>query len=566
MVGGMSPLDFRNTNALWCSVLAETLVRRGVAQAVISPGSRSTPLTMALVQNEGIEAIPVLDERSAAFFALGLAKQTRKPVVLVCTSGTAGANYFPAVIEAHESGVPLIVITADRPPEMRDCASGQTIDQQKLFGGFVKFYHELVVPEASVAMLRYLRQTVAHAVERTAAGGPVHLNAPFRDPLPPIADATAQELAGEDWAAFFAHLDAPASVVKQIVAWSTQATRGVIVAGPGTDAASVNTLVKTTGWPVLADVLSSVRHQSVKVVAAYDVILRNVELARVLTPDVVLCLGGWPTSKVLRSWVEAGGAEIWLVAEGEANRDALHGRTRFIQAEVSALNVTAKPVDTAYSQAWREAEAQAAKALSEGLKTEKTLVEPQVTATLAAHLPEGTPLFVANSMPVRDLEYFWPANMRGVNVYFSRGANGIDGTLSTALGVAHGNVPTVLLTGDLALLHDTNGFLSVPQLRGSLTIVLVNNGGGGIFNHLPVAQFNPPFEKYWATPQSVDFAKLCAAYGAAHVVVNDVVQLSALVAELPVTGVRVLEVCTERARDAAFRKKLFADVAAGLGK
>jgi 2-succinyl-5-enolpyruvyl-6-hydroxy-3-cyclohexene-1-carboxylate synthase len=566
MVGGMSPLDFRNTNALWCSVLAETLVRRGVAQAVISPGSRSTPLTMALVQNEGIEAIPVLDERSAAFFALGLAKQTRKPVVLVCTSGTAGANYFPAVIEAHESGVPLIVITADRPPEMRDCASGQTIDQQKLFGGFVKFYHELVVPEASVAMLRYLRQTVAHAVERTAAGGPVHLNAPFRDPLPPIADATAQELAGEDWAAFFAHLDAPASVVKQIVAWSTQATRGVIVAGPGTDAASVNTLVKTTGWPVLADVLSSVRHQSVKVVAAYDVILRNAELARVLTPDVVLCLGGWPTSKVLRSWVEAGGAEIWLVAEGEANRDALHGRTRFIQAEVSALNVTAKPVDTAYSQAWREAEAQAAKALSEGLKTEKTLVEPQVTATLAAHLPEGTPLFVANSMPVRDLEYFWPANMRGVNVYFSRGANGIDGTLSTALGVAHGNVPTVLLTGDLALLHDTNGFLSVPQLRGSLTIVLVNNGGGGIFNHLPVAQFNPPFEKYWATPQSVDFAKLCAAYGVAHVVVNDVVQLSALVAELPVTGVRVLEVCTERARDAAFRKKLFADVAAGLGK
>jgi 2-succinyl-5-enolpyruvyl-6-hydroxy-3-cyclohexene-1-carboxylate synthase len=566
MVGGMSPLDFRNTNALWCSVLAETLVRRGVAQAVISPGSRSTPLTMALVQNEGIEAIPVLDERSAAFFALGLAKQTRKPVVLVCTSGTAGANYFPAVIEAHESGVPLIVITADRPPEMRDCASGQTIDQQKLFGGFVKFYHELAVPEASVAMLRYLRQTVAHAVERTAAGGPVHLNAPFRDPLPPIADATAQELAGEDWAAFFAHLDAPASVVKQIVAWSTQATRGVIVAGPGTDAASVNTLVKTTSWPVLADVLSSVRHQSVEVVAAYDVILRNAELARVLTPDVVLCLGGWPTSKVLRSWVEAGGAEIWLVAEGEANRDALHGRTRFIQAEVSALSVMVKPVDATYTQAWRGAEDMAAKSLADGLKAEKTLVEPQVTATLAAHLPEGTPLFVANSMPVRDLEYFWPANARGVKVFFSRGANGIDGTLSTALGVAHGNVPTVLLTGDLALLHDTNGFLSVPQLRGSLTIVLVNNGGGGIFNHLPVSQFNPPFEKYWATPQSVDFAKLCAAYGVAHVVVNDVVQLSALVAELPVTGVRVLEVCTERARDAAFRKKLFADVAAGVGK
>ncbi|MBC8039243.1 MAG: 2-succinyl-5-enolpyruvyl-6-hydroxy-3-cyclohexene-1-carboxylic-acid synthase [Opitutaceae bacterium] len=560
----MTPLDFRNTNTLWCSVLAETLVRRGVAQVVISPGSRSTPLTMALVQNEGIEAIPVLDERSAAFFALGLAKQTGKPVVLVCTSGTAGANYFPAVIEAHESGVPLIVITADRPPEMRDCASGQTIDQQKLFGGFVGFYHELAVPEASVTLLRYLRQTVAYAVERAVAGGPVHLNAPFRDPLPPIADATAKGLAGEDWVKFFAHLDEASPAVKQTVAWSTQATRSVIVAGPGAKAADVRALAKATGWPVLADVLSPARHTTGEVVAAYDVILRNAELGRELTPEVVLCLGGWPTSKVLRGWMEAGGAEIWLVATGEANRDALHGRTRVIRAEVGALIVTAKPVNATYAQAWREAEDMAAKLLADGLKAEKAFVEPQVTSTLAAQLPKGTPVFVANSMPVRDLEYFWPANARGVQVFFSRGANGIDGTLSTALGVAHGNAPTVLLTGDLALLHDTNGFLSVPQLRGSLTIVLVNNGGGGIFNHLPVAQFNPPFEKYWATPQSVDFAKLCAAYGVKHVVPKDIAHLSGLVSSLPAAGVRVLEVRTERARDAAFRKTLFAEVAAGL--
>ena len=310
--------------------------------------------------------------------------------------------------------------------------------------------------------------------------------------------------------------------------------------------------------------LSPVRHQAGEVVAAYDVILRNAELARELTPEVLLCLGGWPTSKVLRSWVEASGAEIWLVAEGETNRDAMHGRTRVIRASAEALSVDAPAVDAAYAQAWCEAEGKARKALVEGLKAEKTLVEPQVTATLAAQLPEGTPLFVANSMPVRDLEYFWPANARGVRVFFSRGANGIDGTLSTALGVAHGNAPAVLLTGDLALLHDTNGFLSVPQLRGSLTIVLVNNGGGGIFNHLPVAQFNPPFEKYWATPQSVDFAKLCAAYGVEHVAIKDVVHLSGLVANLPSAGVRVLEVSTERARDAAFRKQLFADVAAGL--
>src|SRR5471032_2940780 len=188
----MSPpqLDFRNTNSLWCSVLVETLARLGVRSAVISPGSRSTPLTLAFAAHPDISAIPVLDERSAAFFALGLAKQRQLPVALVCTSGTAGANYFPAVIEARESGVPLLIITADRPPEMRACASGQTIDQQKLYGSHVNFFHELGVPEADVSRLRYLRQMVAHACDRTLQPftGPVHLNAPFRDPLPPVAD------------------------------------------------------------------------------------------------------------------------------------------------------------------------------------------------------------------------------------------------------------------------------------------------------------------------------------------------------------------------------------------
>ena len=183
-----SSLDFRNTNSLWGSVLVETLAQLGLRQAVISPGSRSTPLTFQFARHKGIESIPVLDERSAAFFALGLARRTQRPVVLLCTSGTAGANYFPAIIEAQESGVPLLVITADRPPEMRECRSGQTIDQQKLFGSHVNFYHEFTVPVASLALLGYLRQTVAHAWERTQwpFGGPVHLNAPFRDPLPPI--------------------------------------------------------------------------------------------------------------------------------------------------------------------------------------------------------------------------------------------------------------------------------------------------------------------------------------------------------------------------------------------
>jgi 2-succinyl-5-enolpyruvyl-6-hydroxy-3-cyclohexene-1-carboxylate synthase len=329
----------------------------------------------------------------------------------------------------------------------------------------------------------------------------------------------------------------------------------------------VREFAKATGWPVLADVLSPVRHQECDgvVVAVYDVILRNAERARALAPETVLCLGGWPTSKVLRGWLETSAAEVWLVSPHEANREALHGRARQLRADIGGLTVEAAgPADAVYVQAWREVASAAAFALASGLEAEGALVEPKVTAILAAHLPARTPLFVANSMPVRDLEYFWPANARGVRVFFSRGANGIDGTLSTALGIAHGAAPAVLLTGDLALLHDTNGFLSVPQMRGSLTIVLVNNAGGGIFNHLPVAQFDPPFEKYWATPQAVDFAKLCAAYGVGHVEVKDTAHLTALIGALPEAGVRVLEVRTDRVRDTAFRKQLFADVAARL--
>lgn len=252
-----------------------------------------------------------------------------------------------------------------------------------------------------------------------------------------------------------------------------------------------------------------------------------------------------------------------MVGEGPANRDALHGRTRRIHGTATDLVVgrAGAAADAAYAKAWEAAELHTANALAEALRDTPEFVEPKATAVLAQKLQAGAALMVANSMPVRDLEYFWPANARGTAVFFSRGANGIDGTLSTALGVAHAGGegrPTVLLTGDLALLHDTNGFLTAPHLNGSLTIILVNNNGGGIFNHLPVSRFEPPFEKYWATPQAVDFARLCSAYGIEHAEVRDAAELGNLVGALPKRGVRVLEVRTDRARDVAWRKRVFA--------
>ncbi|MEM9908355.1 MAG: 2-succinyl-5-enolpyruvyl-6-hydroxy-3-cyclohexene-1-carboxylic-acid synthase, partial [Cyanobacteria bacterium P01_D01_bin.44] len=316
-------LDYRNTNALWGSVAVETLVRLGLTTAVVCPGSRSTPLTVALARHAAIEAIPILDERSAAFFALGCAKRLHQPVVLVCTSGTAGANFYPAVIEARESRVPLIILTADRPPELRDCASGQTIDQQKLFGRFANGYAEVAIPEAKVEQLAYLRQTLVQAWVRShfPSPGPIHLNCPFRDPLPPLPESAAQALEGTfDEDRFFSAVSPPAIAVPQLapdqIPWQTwlgsahHPVQGVMIAGPANPnhpqiyCQAVSRLSTYLNWPVFAEALSPLRnyaHFTPNLITTYDSLLRNPEQLPV--PDCVIQLGPLPTSKSLRQWL-----------------------------------------------------------------------------------------------------------------------------------------------------------------------------------------------------------------------------------------------------------------------
>ena len=559
-------IDFRNVNTLWASVLVETLHRCGITMAVTCPGSRSTPLIVAFANHPEIEAISILDERSAAFFALGRAKRTGLPTVLVCTSGTAGANFYPAVIEAKESCIPLIILTADRPLELRNCHAGQTIDQVKLYGNFPNWQIELAVPEANTGMLRYLRQNTIQAWQHSLLPTPgvVHINVPLREPLAPIEQpelGLKTQLTPDFFTATASPI--PISFFSSSLPWNDWEGRsGIIIAGlaqpkdPQAYCQAIALLSRRLSFPVLAEALSPVRNYASLnpyLITTYDSILRQEIAAQKLVPEVAIQIGELPTSKQLRSWLESG--ERWIIDERFDNFDPLHGRTIHLRSSIEQIARDIEPSTNClsnYCRHWCELEAKTRTNIDFTLKSLDELHEGKAAWSISQTLPPKTPIFLANSMSVRYAEYFWQPNDSRVVPYFNRGANGIDGTLSTALGIAYKDAG-VLLTGDLALLHDTNGFLFSSKFRGHLTIVAINNDGGGIFEMLPIADF-PKFEEYFATPQSVDLARLCAAYNVEHQKITSWQQLEGLLKNLSQTGIRVLELVCDRHADANWLK------------
>jgi len=581
-------IDFRNINTVWASIFAETLKRLGLTCAVICPGSRSTPLAVAFAKLiPHIEAISILDERSAAFFALGVAKATGRPTAVICSSGTAGANFYPAVIEAKESRVPLLLFTADRPPELRDCHSGQTIDQLKLYSNYPNWQAELALPSPNMEMLAYLRQMMIHAWERsqTPVPGPVHLNIPFRDPLTPLSDADVEtqnftslqlqsQFQPEEFFAGITDLSPlpPYSQreprVPPLHDW-LKSDRGIIVAGvaqpqhPIEYCRAIAQLSHTLQWPVLAEGLSPVRNYAdlnPQIISTYDLILRNPELAKELAPEMVIQIGEMPTSPVLRTWLKTNQARRWVIDPSDQNLDPLHGRTIHLQISVQQLaqgipEGVFSPSSPTYLPHWCKLEAKVRASVDQTLATMEALFEGKAAWLLSQTLPPETPVFIANSMPIRDVEFFWQPSHSGLRPLFNRGANGIDGTLSTALGIAHCHQSSVMLTGDLALLHDTNGFLIRNKFAGHLTIVLINNNGGGIFEMLPIAKFDPPFEEFFATPQNIDFAQLSTTYGVEHELMTSWEQLISRLNPLPTKGIRVLELRTNRKADAKWRQE-----------
>jgi 2-succinyl-5-enolpyruvyl-6-hydroxy-3-cyclohexene-1-carboxylate synthase len=578
-------IEPRNISTLWGIVFARALARLGLTHAVVSPGSRSTPLAHALACEPGIVVTPVLDERSAGFFALGLAKVTRRPTLLVCTSGTAAANYLPAVVEAWHSRVPLLVATADRPPEWRDCGAGQTIRQQGLYGSHVLWEREASLPEAGEGALLAWLGLLAEAWS-AAQEGPVHLNVPLSEPLAP---ASFQE---DCEPALLSRLcELLLSCVRKmpradplpkifstasILDWAGQFERGLIIAGEAQPAShdahahAVLALAHALAWPVLADVLNPVRHRVANsaspVVSFYDSILRDAQAAAALRPQAIIQLGQLPTSKVLREWLGAEPLPTLLLSPGGRNLNPLHklhvtlpyAITDFAHA-TSTRSMAG--VGTCWQRNWRMAQDGAAARIATAFARQNEVAAPffegRAVRLLARHLPSDAVVFFANSMPVRDAETFWPTQNSRRRIFCNRGVNGIDGTLSTAIGVASAAaVPTVLLTGDLSLIHDSNAFLLAQEFHGSLTIVLINNNGGGIFNHLSVAQHNRHFERFWGMPQAVNISILASAYAIPCQRITSWPLFTSAISKLPQRGIRILEICSERLIDVKRRQKI----------
>jgi 2-succinyl-5-enolpyruvyl-6-hydroxy-3-cyclohexene-1-carboxylate synthase len=497
----------------------DELARCGMEHACTAPGSRCTPIVLSLVREPRIRSWSHIDERCAGFFALGTAKRSGRPVAVTCTSGTAAANLTPAVIEARHARVPLIVLSADRPPELREVGAGQTIDQLKLYGDAVQWFFEVGVNEATPSALRFIRTLACRAYWTAAAGppGPVHLNFPLREPLVLDAPLPGEDATGRDDGRPYVAFESGVETVP--MGGRHPFGRIVLVAGAERDGVGGRELAgfaARAGIPLLADPLSGARHGPAAI-AHYDLLLREADFAAAHRPQFVIRTGDLPTSKPLRAWLAGlDAAQIAIDPDGAwHDPDAVVGMR--VRAPVHALldGLTGGEIVAAEPEwlaSWRVADAAAGEALADALGDEPS--EPRVARGLGEWLGADATLFVASSMPIRDVELYLPARQDGPRVLSNRGANGIDGTVSAAFGAAAaGEGPVVLLIGDVALAHDIGGLMAARRLGLRLTIVLLNNDGGGIFHFLPVAGELDAFEEHVATPHGLDFAHAAALYG-----------------------------------------------------
>jgi len=553
-----------DVSATFCATLVDEWLALGVRLAVVAPGSRSTPMAIAIADS-ALRTEVFHDERSAAFAALGAAKASGVPTLLLCTSGTAAVNFHPAVVEASYAEVPLIVVTADRPPELQGVGAPQTIDQRNLYGSAVRSFIDAGVAddERRDEWRRMARR--AHAAATGASPGPVQLNVAFREPLvgsagqlparqeeslTHVAKGRARPLSTAQLAALAAHL---------------RGRRGIIVAGAsGAEPAGIHALALRLGWPVLADPLGGARSEHPHALRHADAILRDTDTARSLTPDVVLRFGTPPASKVVNGFLRDCGADTIAITATPRLADpdrrvSLHVVTD-VDAALHDVAAIAESYDAQWISKWQAAESAARGVMDSLLRDESRLSEPGVARVVAATLSAGSQLFVSSSMPVRDLEWYAAATDH-LRVMSNRGANGIDGVVSSAVGAALGTQrPTALLIGDVAFLHDSNGLLRLASRGVDVRIVVVDNRGGGIFSFLPqrATMADERFEQLFGTPHEADLAMLACAHGVACETAESTLQLREALAQ---PGPRVIIVRTDRNENVARHDEIHRAVA-----
>jgi 2-succinyl-5-enolpyruvyl-6-hydroxy-3-cyclohexene-1-carboxylate synthase len=533
-----------DTAATFCATLVDEWARQGVRHAVVAPGSRSTPLAIALARNDVIEVHVFHDERSASFAALGIGTASGFPAVLLCTSGTAATHFHGAVVEAHQSDVPMIVCTADRPPELRDVGAAQTIDQTHLFGTSVRWFHDPGVASRDAAST--WRSLASRTVQAAlgARPGPVHLNLPFREPL--TGEVVDMPQPREKKWSDVIRLGSSENQDLSEIAKAISGRRGIIIAGRGASR-DVLSLSESLGWPIFADAVSGVREQNSAVVIGFDSILRSDRFATSHIPEVVLRIGAPPASKVLAQWVKKIECQTIQLRSSEMVTDPDHIVESTVIGDVAtATRVLASavtPCDKTWLADWAVAEEVAQKAISAW--TSENFSEPSVARTVTAAMQIGSHLVVSSSMPIRDVEWFG-STTAGVTVHSNRGTNGIDGVISTAVGVAISTKAQVtVLIGDVACLHDSNGLLALNRRDVDLTIVVTNNDGGSIFSFLPQAQIvsNSDFELLYGTPHGASFEHLAATHGISYECVTTVKDLAKTLQQ---SGTRLIEVPCDR--------------------
>jgi len=569
-------MDATNRNTALASAMVEELERCGMRHAVLSPGSRSTPLALALWRNPAIETRVILDERSAGFFALGAAQAEGRPVAVLCTSGSAAANLHPAVVEADEAGVALVVLTADRPPELRDIGAGQTIDQIKLYGSAVRWFCEVGTHEADDSSLLHFRSVACRAFAAARGEprpGPVHLNIAWRDPLAPVAvanDVSARSplaLEGRDDQPLTAVTAGPVApddaLVGELGRRVSECTRGVILAGRQLDpelAGQVAELARAAGYPILAEPTSQLRlgsHDRGLVIAGYDAIVRSAPDD--LRPEIVIRLGDMPTSTALRTWVTAAAPQQIVVDphygwnEPTLRADVVVRSDPQLTAEALAAVLDDDP-DDAWARRWRAADDAVAAAVATELDALDRPSEPGVHAALGGLYRDGDLVYTASSMPIRDQEAFLAASPAAVHFLCNRGANGIDGFVSSAIGAAAASGrPTWAVLGDLCLMHDLNGLATLRDSGLPIRFVVINNGGGGIFEFLPQAESldRDEFEALLGTPNRIEIERVAALYGIGYRRVETLTDLGD-----PIDGPAILEVVVDRRENVALHQHI----------